>query len=330
MHPRRTAALPFSCSLALCLLPFYYLPMPRVSILTRTVNRPQLLARTLDSLFGQTFTDWECLIINGGGAAEVDSVVSPRATALAGRVRVLPFESTKPGMRGVPLNFGIQNTTGELITVLDDDDTWDPAFLEKMVGALDRAPVPSIGGIVCQTQVIEETSVEDGLKPVRDYVLNPDLLNATLARLAIVNAWCIHAFLYRRSALEKCGAYAEDLPVLEDWEFNLRFLRHADVLVLPIVLTNYHQRPAVHSGSQANSLHGELDLHKFYESKVINNALRQDLDTGKPGLGQLLASATHTRFLDRRLHQIESKLKSAADKIGKIDSRTKDLKDGRR
>ena len=304
--------------------------MPRVSILTRTVNRPQLLGRTLDSLLAQTFQDWECLIINGGEAAPVENELTPRAGALAGRVRVLPFESNKPGMRGVPLNFGIQNTTGELITVLDDDDTWDPAFLEKMVSALDRAPVPSIGGIVCQTQVIEETSVEDGLKPVRDYPLNPDLLNATLARLAIVNAWCIHAFIYRRTVAEKAGLYAEDLPVLEDWDFNLRFLRQADVIVLPQLLTFYHQRPSVRSGSQANSLHGELDLHKFYESKIINDAMRRDLDAGKPGLGQLLASAVHTRFIDRRLHQIESKLKSAADKIGKIDARTKELKDGRK
>lgn len=304
--------------------------MPRVSILTRTVNRPQLLGRTLDSLLAQTFSDWECLIINGGEASQVQQVVAPRAEALAGRVRVLPFESPKPGMRGVPLNFGIQNSTGDLITVLDDDDTWAPAFLEKMVAMLDQAPVSGIGGIVCQTQVIEESSVEEGLVPQRDYPLNPDLLNATLARLAIVNAWCIHAFLYRRSAAEKAGLYAEDLPVLEDWDFNLRFLRQADVLVLPQILTFYHQRPAVRSGSQANSLHGELDMHKFYESKIINDAMRRDLDSGKPGLGQLLASAVHTRFLDRRLHQIESKLKSAADKIGKIDARTKELKDGRK
>lgn len=304
--------------------------MPRVSILTRTVNRPQLLARTLDSLLAQTFSDWECLIINGGEATSVQQVLEPRVGALAGRVRVLPFESAKPGMRGVPLNFGIHNSKGDLITVLDDDDTWAPVFLEKMVSVLDQAPMPGVGGIVCQTQVIEESSVEEGLVPQRDYPLNPDLFNATLARLAIVNAWCIHAFIYRRSAAEKAGLYAEDLPVLEDWDFNLRFLRHSDILVLPQILTYYHQRPAVQSGSQANSLHGELDLHKFYESKIINDALRHDLDTGKPGLGQLLASAVHTRFLDRRLHLIESKLKSAADKIGKIDSRTKDMKDGRK
>jgi len=302
--------------------------MARITILTRTIDRPQLLGRMLDSLLAQSFTDWECVIINGG--ASLNAVLSPRAQALNGRVRELPFVSPKPGMRGVPLNHGIANSTSEFVTVLDDDDTWHPDFLRTMIGALDRAPTPSVGGAVCQTSVIEESPVEAGLQPLRDYVLNADLLNITLARLAIVNAFCIHAFVYRREALAGVGMYAEDLPVLEDWEFNLRFLTQRDILVVPQVLTYYHQRPAVTSGSEANSLHGELDLHKFFESKIINDALRNDIAAGRPGIGQVLTSAAHTRFLERRIHALESKLKSAADKIGKIDARTKEIKDGRR
>ena len=147
--------------------------------------------------------------------------------------------------------------------------------------------------------------------------------------LAIVNAFCIHAFIYRRSALERTGGYANDLPVLEDWDFNLRFLTHHDVIVVPQVLTNYHLRKSVTSGAEANSQTGEVDLHKFFESKIINDALRRDFATGQAGLGSLLSNATNTRFLERKIHALESKLKSAADKIGKIDARTKELKDRR-
>lgn len=304
--------------------------MARISILTRTIDRPQLLARMLDSLIAQSYADWECLIINGGGDTAVDGALAPRAKALDGRVRVLAYDNPTPGMRGAPLNHGLANTDSELITVLDDDDTWHPEFLRTMIDALDRAPVPSVGGIVCQTRVIEETSVAEGLQPQREYLLNEDLHNVTLARLAIVNAFCIHAFIYRREVAAQIGGYANDLPVLEDWDFNLRFVSHADVMAVPQVLTNYHLRRQVASGAEANSQTGEVDLHKFYESKIINDALRREFTSGKPGIGHLLGMASNTRFLERKIHALESKLKSAADKIGKIDSRTKEMKDGRR
>jgi glycosyltransferase involved in cell wall biosynthesis len=303
---------------------------PRVTIITRTFDRPRLLGRTLDSLAAQSFRDWECVIVNGGSEAGAKTALEPRSAALAGRVRVLPFDNSKPGMRGIPLNYGLAHSESELVTVLDDDDTWESGFLETMIGALDRVPSPAtVGGIVCRSKCIDESSVEEGLLPQREYPLNGDLENVTLARLAIVNAWCIHAFIYRRAALAKTGLYAEDLPVLEDWEFNLRFALHWDIAVLPQMLTNYHLRPSVKSGAESNTQHSELDRHKFYESKIINDALRRDLEAGRTGLGMLLANAAQSRWLERKVHAVESKLRSAADKIGKIDARTKAMKDAR-
>jgi glycosyltransferase involved in cell wall biosynthesis len=302
--------------------------MPRVTIITRTFDRPVLLARMFRSLAEQTYTDWECIVVNGGSEDSVTQ--AQQGLGLKGRVRIIAFTGPK-GMRGVPLNHGIQHSTGELITVLDDDDTWEPYFLERMVAGLDQASASTCAaGIICHTQVIQESSVEEGLQPLAEpYVLDPELTSATLARLAIQNCWCIHAFLYQRSAFDRVGGYSPHLPVLEDWEFNLRFLLQHDIAVLPQVLTRYHLRPSIKSGQQANSQHGELDLHKFYEAKIRNEALRADISSGRPGLGQLLSTAAQAHWLERRIHRVEGKLRAASEKIGKIDSRTKEMKSGR-
>ncbi|MBL9113524.1 MAG: glycosyltransferase family 2 protein [Verrucomicrobiaceae bacterium] len=299
--------------------------MARISIITRTIDRPRLLARTLDSLLAQTFADWELVIVNGGTEEGLEASLGPRRAQLGERVKVHRFQNPRPGMRGVPINEGVRHSSSPLITVLDDDDTWEPDFLDTMIRGLDAAPA-DVGGIVCQTQIIEESSVEEGLNVQRTYPLNDDLQNVTLARVAVVNAFCIHAFVYRREVFDAIGGYSEALPVLEDWDFNLRFLCHSDLVVIPRILTHYHLRPAVKSGHEANSQNAEFDLHKFYESRIINAAMR---DASNPVLGQAMASAAHTRWLERRIHSVESKLKSAADKIGKIDSRTKELKDRR-
>ncbi|HEY2573367.1 MAG TPA: glycosyltransferase, partial [Verrucomicrobiaceae bacterium] len=225
------------------------------------------------------------------------------------------------------INAGINASNSELITLLDDDDTWHSQYLEKTVTALDRKVHPNIRGAVCRTLCIEESSVEKGLKVERTYELNPDLCHLTLGSLAVVNRFCTHAFLYERAALETVGRYPEDYPVLEDWHFNLRFLLHHEIMVVPEILTNYHFRPPEPSGAQANSQIAERNDHKFHEARLINEAMREDLKNGKPGLGSVLVQAAMVREINEALHRHESRLKTISEKNGRIDARTKELKD---
>jgi hypothetical protein len=193
--------------------------------------------------------------------------------------------------------------------------------------AMEDRPHPNARGAVCRTRCIEESSAESGLKPGRTYDLNPGLCNVTLASLAVVNRFCTHAFVYERAALDAAGFYPEDYPVLEDWHFNLRFVLHHDIIVVPETLTNYHFRPPEQTGVQANSQTAERTDHKFHEARLINEALREDIRTGRPGLGHVLAQAAIAREINDTLHRHESRLKAIGDKSGKIDSRTKELKD---
>jgi len=301
--------------------------MATVSIITRTLDRPILLERMLLSLVAQTYQDWECVIVDSGKPGPVQSLLEKHQEKLAGRVRHTPFQNPRPGMRGTALNAGIHAGTAPYITVLDDDDTWHADFLTTAVATLQAKMHPSVRGVVCRTRVIEETSVEDGLQVTHEYDLNPEMSNVTLASLAMVNRYCIHAFVYERSALGDVGLYPEDYPVLEDWHFNLRFVLRHEIQVIPQTLTYYHFRPPQQTGSEANSQTAERTDHKFHEARLINDALRQDIRDGKPGLGQVLAQAAMTRHLTDVLHRHEGRLKVIGEKTGKIDARTKELKD---
>ncbi|OAI56280.1 hypothetical protein AYO49_04610 [Verrucomicrobiaceae bacterium SCGC AG-212-N21] len=301
--------------------------VPRVSIITRTLDRPVLLERTLRNVLEQTFEDWELVLVDMGKAPVVKKLVDDLAPAFDGRLKHVPFDDPKPGMRGVPINAGINASVGELIIVLDDDDTWQPDFLEKMEAALRLKPHVNARGAVCRTQCIEETSVAEGAKPVRSYPFNPDLCNVTLGALAVVNRFPPCSFLYEREALKAVGMYPEDYPVLEDWHFNLRFVLHHEIVVVQELLANYHFRPADMTGAEANTLTAERNDHKYHESRLINDALREDIRTGRPGLGQILSQAAISRELSDKLHHHESRLKTISEKSGKIDSRTKELKE---
>ncbi len=157
-------------------------------------------------------------------------------------------------------------------------------------------------------------------------LLQKDLRSVNLFQLASVNQFSPNAFVYERRAYEAVGGYREDLPVLDDWDFNLRFMLEFDVHVIPEGLANYHIRPKVTSGAGANSQVAGESLHIYYHAAIVNHFLRKDIEDGKAGLGQLLGTA-HGHFVEvEKLDRLRRKLQQMSTKVGRIDARTKELK----
>ena len=101
---------------------------PRVSIVTRTKNRPALLGRAIDSALAQTLKSWEMIIVNDGGeSAPVDALVKKAAKQAAGRIRVVHNKKSL-GMEAAS-NCALKVARGEFVVIHDDDDSWQPAFL---------------------------------------------------------------------------------------------------------------------------------------------------------------------------------------------------------
>ena len=299
---------------------------PLVSIITRTKNRPRLLARTLDSVLAQTCADWQWVVVDVGDAGATQRVIEARSSELGGRVLSLAIPDSAP--ISVLSNAGIRASQSRFIVILDDDDTWTPDFLEKMVGFMARKPHHLTAGVACATTCVDEEIEPDGsIRMLREYPQAEGMRNVSLGLMATQNQFCVHAFLYERTALEKVGLYNEELPVLDDWEFNLRFLLAYDIGFLPAALARYHLRPCLASGEEANSQYGWGDLHKHFEAHIINQALRTDLAGHGSGLGFLLAQSASRRRADGWLLASLRRIEAVGAKVGRVDSRTKWLRD---
>ena len=72
--------------------------MSRVAIITRTIDRPVLLERTLQSILGQTCQDWHWVIVDGGNTEAVPHLLQSHGERIQGRVTHLRFANPKPGM----------------------------------------------------------------------------------------------------------------------------------------------------------------------------------------------------------------------------------------
>ena len=105
--------------------------LPTVSIIIPTYKHQDFVLATLDSVFAQTFTDYEVIVINDGSPDDTAALLRPLADA--GRIRYI--EQKNQG-QSAARNRGIAEAQGEFIALLDDDDLWPPDKLEWQVQAL--------------------------------------------------------------------------------------------------------------------------------------------------------------------------------------------------
>jgi glycosyltransferase involved in cell wall biosynthesis len=104
--------------------------MPRVSIVIPTYNLAQYIGRTLATVFGQTYSDYEVIVADDGSTDDTQNVLSP----WDGKILYL-YQSN----RGVAAarNLALSKASGEFIAYVDADDMWYPQKLQRQVSFLD-------------------------------------------------------------------------------------------------------------------------------------------------------------------------------------------------
>ena len=270
--------------------------MPKVGIVTRTKDRPATLARALHSALGQTFDDWNMALVNDGGDADaLEAYLDREAAAIRNRL-VLVHHDTSQG-RCAAANADIDALDSDFVVLLDDDDSWAPGFLAATVRALSEAPRQIAG--VC-TRAIEVFEVVEGevVRIKRRQPFNPELSAIGIATMAQANLIIPNTFLYRRCLHEELGYYDESLPVLEDWDFYLRIIRHYDIRLLEEALAFWHKREAARESRYANSVIGAVDIHRETDAFIRNRYLRRDMDAGVIGMGTLMALGRQSMRVD--------------------------------
>jgi glycosyltransferase involved in cell wall biosynthesis len=110
---------------------------PAVSIILPTYNRAHLLPEALKSIRGQTFTDWELIVVDDGSTDDTPEVVAALAADIHQPVRYVYQQNRGPaGAR----NTGLDSARGEFVAFLDSDDVWLPHHLQDCVHGLRDNP----------------------------------------------------------------------------------------------------------------------------------------------------------------------------------------------
>lgn len=276
------------------------------------------------SVGGQTFKDFTWVVVNDGGdRLGVEQVLSQWSHSEIAVV-ALHHERNK-GMEAAS-NAGIASCSSEYIVIHDDDDTWDPYFLEKTVAYLDSPAGQEFAAVLTGTIRVDEIMEGDAIKELSRSVWSPNTVGypvgcVQISDIAVENQFAPIAMLFRRTVYEEVGGYDESLPVLGDWDFNLKLLTKGDIAVIPDNLANYHHRPSVAGSNYGNSVHAGINKHVVYDAVVRNRFIRESIASGNPTMAFLLVSGRNRLALTSKhrsemlLRRIKSRLKRELKKI---------------
>ena len=102
--------------------------MPTVTVAIPTRGRPRLLRRALDSVLGQTFRDFEVIVVVDGPDEETEALLTAEFDQ---RLRFCINPSPLGG--GAARNVAVRLGVGKWVALLDDDDVWLPEKLERQL-----------------------------------------------------------------------------------------------------------------------------------------------------------------------------------------------------
>jgi glycosyltransferase involved in cell wall biosynthesis len=211
---------------------------PRVTIVIPAWNAAPTLPETLDSVFRQTFTDYEVVVVDDGSTDGTADLLG----RYGDRVRVL----TKPneGRPSTTRNLGVRAARGELIAFLDADDRWQPEKLARQVALFDRNP--ALGLVYSAVTVIDGEG-----QPLRVARCPAAGRGRAYAILSTRNFIVGSSAMARRTAIESAGYYDESLTSAENWDLWIRIARDWEIDFVPEPLTDYRVHPGNRSARVA-------------------------------------------------------------------------------
>ncbi len=115
--------------------------MPFFSVIIPLYNKAPYVAKTIESVLRQTFSDYELMVIDNGSTDESSDIVAKYSDP---RLRIHRIEENA-GVSNAR-NKGVELTSAPYITFLDADDWWEPSFLEEMARLIEKHPSAGIYG----------------------------------------------------------------------------------------------------------------------------------------------------------------------------------------
>jgi glycosyltransferase involved in cell wall biosynthesis len=198
------------------------------SIIMPIWNRADIVPKAIISILGQTYQNFELIIIDDGSDDNLAEVISPYLGE-----KVILYQIPHSGVCPAR-NFGLKHAKGDYIAYLDSDNTWYPQFLSVMWEALNRGGEPKKAAY-CMYNLYKKIPFINKifLRGVKGEEFN-------FEKLLKKNYIDLNTFVHARECIDTVGFFDETLKCLVDWDYILRITAIYEPVFVPEVLVNYY------------------------------------------------------------------------------------------
>lgn len=186
---------------------------PKISVITPTYNRHDLLPRAIESVLAQTFQDWEMIIVDDCPEHPAEDIVVHYDDK---RIRYICHEKNSGG--AIARNTAMSASLGEYFCFIDDDDEWPPYALSTLYDAVRNTPreVGFVFGAVENVYPdgkIEISTVPEGIADYHERALSK--FNGFIGQTLIV----------KREVYETVGGWDPIYPSHQEIEWIIRITK---------------------------------------------------------------------------------------------------------
>lgn len=199
-----------------------------ISIIIPTFNRATIIPNTLDSIINQSYSDWECYVVDDHSLDNTKDVVTSYIQKDS-RFHYLT-NSRKKGAQGAR-NTGLFQCNSEWVYFFDSDNQLHSDCLEELAKRIND----DIDIIQCFSQVLQVETCEK-LK-VFNWKNNGNVHDAILFAQSYTDF--NHAII-RRTALLEIGGLDEDCPCMQEWDTHIRLSQKSRYTTVEKILVDYY------------------------------------------------------------------------------------------
>lgn len=203
---------------------------PRVSVVIPAYNSAQYLGEAVQSIFDQTFDDYEIIVVDDGSTDNTRDLVE----SYGGRVRYVHQEN---GGASKARNRGIAEARGAYIAFLDADDCWEPDKLEKQVSLLERNP--NLGMVFTDAVGFDENGLLPRMGRKKSLLLDGDVA----CNIFMYSGVGTPSVMVPRMVFDKVGVFDEQLFLAEDDNMWIRIAAEYPVQLIDEPLTKVRDHP---------------------------------------------------------------------------------------
>jgi glycosyltransferase involved in cell wall biosynthesis len=222
---------------------------PEASVVIPVYRGAQYIAQALSSVFAQTFTRYEVIVVNDGSpeTQQIENALRPY------QEKVIYFQQANAGASAAR-NTGIRRSRGTYIAFLDCDDAWYPNYLAEQLSAL-RAD-PGLDLVYCDTILIGAS--RNAGKTAME--INPSHGPVTLESLLKLDCKLITSgTVVRRQSLLNAGLFDENLRCCEDYDMWVRIADRGARMAYQCKVLGLHRiHPEATTANESYLIHSQI------------------------------------------------------------------------